>query len=634
MHKKMARGIHLYLFFFLCIIFVADASIASRYLPLNFGWWEYYAYLEEKGLILYKDISLQFPPLHIKIVGLLTKIAGGNIHTEAQIGILYHLLSFAPVFFWLNNRFRVRATYYGLVLCYLMGFYYDRTYIVRDYQTTVFLLSGMVFYLFSIEEKCTARPLLLSFLIGFFCALLALTKQNLGLILMATSILWWVIKYSIYSLRLHATIIVSLFGFSLPVFLSIYQYGEFFLKCVLGADGKGSPDAFLIRFITDKDIRLDLFISLAIVATYYILKYIINLSGEKQRIFSIQGAIGIPVLCLLLMAKFDIQRSVIIFSLSGLAYDFIKNYISLQRSRTVRYEPILMLALTYGATNAAGLSISNMMIPVSYYFVRYIKVYLKIYRLREIPLAIIASLIFSLSLKLRSAQPLYNWWGVNQGSRAASIYKPAGEELEGFLVDSNQESIYKNINSYKDDVLRNKSIFAYPNIPFVYMILNATMLTDTPVYWFDVTSEKKGVEAIQILDRSPPDIIFWYKPAQEAYIEHFKLRKTNDAMTLIDKWIIDSFISGDYRIESIDRSISLDPLDIYAGGSKRVADIFFNQSHHSITDTLGCMIKGQSSLMIDAECINETSMDRFAKTNKLIRLNNKDATLYILRKNH
>jgi len=343
--------------------------------------------------------------------------------------------------------------------------------------------------------------------------------------------------------------------------------GPDWISSYLSNHSKGNIFLVLTRFIGSADCR-KLLISFILLAVLFYLfpKY-------KKNYFSFLEKISLPILffeinesflfraCLYLMISFWLKTPLpyIIFAIAlfRLLYiAFVDTSINDSRSRSNWYRLgwIPLLALAYCGTHTAGYNFSSMQLIIAAVLADFTDRFLPASNDdRPINLAItkLSVLLSLVVIAIKIFGNIYNWWGVTQKNILNADQPIPFVQLDGFRVDKQTSEFYKELLKYKKILKNDDQIFAYPSIPIVYLLLNKIPQTKFPVLWFDVSDSKNASEVIRQLEVSNPALIFWLKPPQFVYNEHFKLRKTTSLLAAIDDWVILQLISKQFKVDTI-----------------------------------------------------------------------------------
>ena len=142
------------------------------------GWWEYYALLIEHGSDPYVTDGLKITPLHAILTRMLQSVWGSNMLILRDIFSFIHLAQIAIILYWTRAFNSTLAAIFAVSLTTTLVIQ-GEAYISKDYHTTLALFLSLL--LISTEKAWASGRHLWTFLNAALCALLFLTKQNVGL---------------------------------------------------------------------------------------------------------------------------------------------------------------------------------------------------------------------------------------------------------------------------------------------------------------------------------------------------------------------------------------------------------------------------------------------------------------------
>jgi hypothetical protein len=208
--------------------------------------------------------------------------------------------------------------------------------------------------------------------------------------------------------------------------------------------------------------------------------------------------------------------------------------------------------LVYSGTHTAGYNFTSMYLILAAMFSDLIfkhrdKLYLFKKDINIIFLGICLTSIFTI-IKLNG--PMYDWWGLRQEGATEAKYSLPFNELKGFRVDNSTADFFGKISQYGNTIKQEDSIFAYPSIPIVYLLLNKLPIINYPVLWFDVSEQSQSISIIKKLEFEKPNIIFWLKPPDFVYSGHANLRRLPSLIYFVDDWILKQIILKNYKMDS------------------------------------------------------------------------------------
>lgn len=563
-----------YLLLIILLISGIDISLLSWYFPPTEGWWETFAWLNLNGKKMYEDIYISHPPLHILLTQLEIHLVGINFFLLRLFGVVINAITSLLIYLWLLKITTPKAAFTGTFISIILTIFLNSAYIVRDYHTTVLFFEALALFgttfIFGNKKQ---HKLIGILLIGIGCGGLILTKQNIGLFFTLAI----VITFSIYQLN-QPNIIKGFFSIIflllniciLPLLIS-YFYGLGWISSYIGNESKGSSLLILLRFIIDPGLRTIAYVSIISIVLFHRkiinrsnISKILNLLNFKLKINKFL-ILGIKLFILLIIMKFNhIDKYNLLFVAAicfivcrGTRYSF-HHQVKRNQDIWIKYGWIILISLAYSGTNTVGYNFVSMQLLIAI-LIAYLLVDLSsfinfILRSKFKIKFLIVALMCLISSTILTAQklngPIYNWWGLRQEGVTSELQQIDLPELKGLKLDKPTFDFFNFIKEQKQE-LNNKTIFAYPSIPIVYLLSNKKPTTRFPLLWFDVTSQKQSLEILESLNNNPPDYVYWLKPAKYVYDGHEKLKGMRSPVNDIDNWFIQEIKNGSYLINKI-----------------------------------------------------------------------------------
>ena len=246
--------------------------------PVTEGWWETYAWLGGDTYDYYSNLELKFPPLYTIIIKHLYQITNANIiYIRLIIGVI-SLATTIMMYKWLQLFYNNISAALGVLIATLFVIN-NNVYLVKDYHTVVSFFVCIVLYTINkaVNSETKYRSSIMYFLCGISCALLFLTKQNLG-IFVSLGALIFCIKSNEYSKQQNyktvcSNIIYATLGTLLPI-AYLYKIIPNMFGFMLNNDSKGSLMVLLFIFLIDKHLLLYIILAVMYIICFLIIKYI------------------------------------------------------------------------------------------------------------------------------------------------------------------------------------------------------------------------------------------------------------------------------------------------------------------------------------------------------------------------
>jgi hypothetical protein len=157
----------------------------------------------------------------------------------------------------------------------------------------------------------------------------------------------------------------------------------------------------------------------------------------------------------------------------------------------------------------------------------------------------------TLAVVLKMAGPMYDWWGLREGGFLDASYPLPFDELRGFRVSRQTADLFGELFRYRTILRAEDAVFAYPDIPIVYLLLDKRPPVRLPTLWFDVSDASQLQDVVSDLERAKPEVIFWLKPPNFVYSGHAELRRLPSLMGGVDEWIYEKISSKEYHVEYV-----------------------------------------------------------------------------------
>lgn len=535
----------------LTFVFALDISISRSVLPLTEGWWEYYAFLVNEGLKPYLDFELRLPPLYVYFISILIDFFDRDFLSMRIVMSALHLVSAWVTYLWLRKLVDVPSATFGVAVS--VGLVMSNTvYLAKDYHTIVALFVIFVVYFTELNWELDSKYILSNlFFASFFSACLLLVKQNVG-VLVFLSVLIRVFYDSDFKRRpLYCMfhVFFVLLVVVLVLLLFTYFIDANWMAAYSGNESKGGLFTVATRFITSKYcIVIELLAFLFVAASGFLLKYSSTPFFEKWRktiYYSIFALFAFSLLASRYLDFFVLSITLAWLVVRFFVFRRIDDEIASKRKISQLF---VMLAIAYAGTNTAGYNFVSLEVLVALFSAEFFFVLNSFGVLNRRYVNFLPLVFFLFSVSAKASSVGYNWWGYQSGGLGFGYDKQKApfDEFDGITTDKQTVAMFRAIQQVAND-LNGDSVFAYPSIPIVYLLLRQ-MPIGSPVLWFDVASGKDGLNTVSALNKHKPKYIFWLLPPNQVYFGHYKLRKADPAMLDVDGWLFESVMTGKYNI--------------------------------------------------------------------------------------
>ncbi|MDD2828645.1 MAG: hypothetical protein PHW18_03610 [Sulfuricurvum sp.] len=511
------------------------------FFPPTEGWWQTYGFLLNKGLTPYIDFHMAFPPLFIYFNALLLKITDYYV-IYRLIGVIEIFIIFFLIIKVLRNFYHQKIAYYtAFFAIYLMMNLY--LFIPNDYHTFVNLLTilSLYFYVQYRNENKPIMQLVYMVCLGLSLNGLLFVKQNVGLIFSLAILLIFFIEIFrknylpfIYYLLIY---IGAFANVSIWMGLSLQE----FVNITLQNDSKGSLVNIIFNFILNETNRKYFYSSLVMSFLFLITKKY----RYRDMLFKI-----ILFISILIIVKhiFDHQSNIIQYIIiATIAFLWIKLF-SL-RQDIQNYDLLLIFfSLVYANTLTADITMIYLFIIAAFFIAEVLLYYRRIlaYHTFKIMILFLISIVLIAHLKDKAKHP-YHWWG-NQSNVKEAQYSLPYEQLKYLYVDKATFLLFKDVKEAIDRHSVGDDIYLFPNIPIFYQLHNKRPLTENPVQWFDVITNKNMKNEILKVEKQEPKIVIILTPTALAYTVHTKIKKSPQLQSEIPRYFNSMVLAGNYKL--------------------------------------------------------------------------------------
>jgi hypothetical protein len=536
--------------------------IWNKYLPIQEGWFHYYAKLMLDGKIPYKDFYLFLQPLYPLEFVVIEKYFSTDLITGRILGLGERLILLIIVFFWLRRLFGSRAAFLATVTS--MAVYASNTtdVIYSYYQSAlIFTLLSGYFALHYLDDPRKGRQYLLV-LSGMAASVTFFYKQSSGL-LETVAILAVVcivaLKKSSRKEALWASA-VYLVGWLIPFAIIVYwlihiDAFPFYFQQVFrgGASSKGSLASILFGFweraFQRRYIYFFLAVSVPLLVSYRYKLLTVSSSWVEQTdenrgtdtekslfllfLVCVVGFLG-PYLSHRIFQRLSSSVDGYFFKLSVVHVVFYAliiwyAYLLLKvlRRKSDAVNPALFLIMTISLTwmYSHGMSFTleeHAIVPslgliVGFAFSRMESPYPKTLK------AVLIGFCFLL-IALSAVQRYtwtYSWWGWTEQTVYHEKVTPRLELLKGFSLSSRTEEFFTDVTEeIRSHTTPTDHIYTFPHIPIFNYLTNRDSNTLAAVHYFDVCPDSVAAEDAKRLLADPPAAIVYMNLPEEVWKFH------------------------------------------------------------------------------------------------------------------
>lgn len=538
------------------------------FLPLTEGWFSAYAHLILVGKVPYRDFYLFLTPFYPMALAGLTWLFGESFLMLRFVGVIISVGIALLLYLILAKRFSPpSAMLAAIVACT----YYESgvAYIPYDFTQVLTLLTLASTWML-VQIACTqsdhkslswnTRTIYRFLLAGLFASLAFLTKQSNGAfvaVAAACCCIYLVLPSGKNAWRLIAAFCL---GGLLPIIVVVSwllnenALASFWSQIFGGAlAAKGSLSHILVSWLGGllTPVYLAQIETIGkytgmLIITSVIINFLLNkldrhIVKDRADIILISGFTIISIIVMAVAYSDSWARSGQIIGL-GLQ---VNNYIIpiatsvsgfllllgvlgcfFKRLRLVLSPPfiivgIMAIGMIWGNGTSAGLSEISVFTMVGIIIAALFDY--KVFRYTGFLSAILLSVVLLFTFSSRKFEAPYAWWGVSEPDVREAIYSPVPPITHGIKVSLTTAEDIDDLSKSINTGVKGGDIFAFPNIPLVYLLGNRWPHSKVVVPWFDFLPDLPAkAEAVRLL-ANPPDTIVNLNLPDVAWDAHERL---------------------------------------------------------------------------------------------------------------
>ncbi len=614
--------------------------------PITEGWWETYAWLSKTENI-YDDFHLALPPLYTNIISIILEFTNNLINVRWILLVIYFINVYL-IYYLCKKISNSSFAIIGVFVSQILIINNNPVWLSKDYHTLVSLLvTAFVILLYSLILN-PKKYILYSLILGVVNALIILTKQNIALVCVMSTVATIIINKG--PSRIIDIKSIAAYFSSIIATLSTYSsiLGWSWINVYLNNDSKGEASTVLFRFIKDRGTSSISWGVVAIFLLYLIFRHLyshnknlfINIKNNLNRIIievnkylffnnRLCGYLILIFICLLIFQR----NKTTVFYIVMLAYLCINLYKYIVDSGDDKFKllSITFIMLAYAGTMTAGYNTVSLELLIAVFVTIFLISFSGIFNISQFSITLI---ILILSIGLFNSRKLnnssYDWWGYSTGTVRDSIYHSTNPKLQGISLDSATKEIVDATDFVMSNSKLTDTIFAYPSIPVFYWLYEKRPIVKNIVQWFDVMPSAYTDGVINDLEMTPPKFIFWLKPPSFVYEGHLMMKKTQLPMNIIDDHIYNQIDKGNYRV------IKSIPINHESGVNK--SNDFKRFSKNPINYEFlckSCINDDLNQMLARGKIINYTKNNDYSNNNYIdIKFKNKyEASVFISKYN-
>lgn len=489
----------------------------------------------------YKDFNLAFPPLFVYFNYALFQF-WNNFVFYRLIGIVEILIIFLLLTKILSNfyfrKISLVAAFIGVTL--MMNIY---LFIPNDYHVfaNLLTLAGIFFYLEFSNAQSNGKRLLYLYATALLLTALLLTKQNIGALLIFAILVVLLYGDFMNRSRYVAHYLIALALFFLIQSALMHLSPDQFLALTLKNDAKGSVGSILFNFALNELNRKYIFIAVSLTLLLSFIKLRLKSSIHQ---WPFHAVVAITILALAYWHHTPFITLLIISTLSFLIIEFSK-----RGESKLRYGlPFIFLCLIYANTFTSDITMMYLFSATAFLIAEIIFLIESNYsqKIFIISCTLFVSTFFVSHMREKFYLP-YEWWGAQSSVNKATHHLPY-DALKFISVDKSTSTFFATVKSAIDTYSHGDDIYLFPRIPIFYELHNKLPLTQNPVQWFDVISQKNMEDELREIKQAQPALVIMLTSSAAAYAIHEKLKHQPQIQSMVADYFDSEVSKGKYQL--------------------------------------------------------------------------------------
>ena len=551
------------------IIGFYNVLFAFSFLPLTEGWFTAYAHQILDGRMPYRDFYLYLTPFYPMAIAAIVGVLGDSFFVFRVIGVFIIIAIAILLYLVLTKNFSPASSMVASIaacIYYQSGVAhipYDFTQVLTLFTlASTWMLVEAETELQSLNiEYLSWRSLVIRqmFLVGTFASLAFLTKQSNGafiVIAVFLNCLYLVIPLKKWGWKLFISFSLGIMMPIMIMFIWLYQanaISAFYEQIFNGAlASKGSLGVVLFAWLKGllTPVYLEQMITvckltISLMVLSFIITKALGLKGKPSKnVFpKLISLVIFAFLCTVAIVAsffdslffanqlrefgFQLNNYIIPVATSLSAMLLVLGGISCFIPLVKKIVPpqiiilgIMSVGMIWGNGTSAGLSEIGVFTMFALILVGIMEFYLFRYVGHTIALLLIIVFIFTFSS--RKFESPYAWWGVTEPSVHQANYLSRTPITRGIRMS---QTTADNIDELADALSKGSQgdIFAFPNIPFVYLIVDRYPRSKVLIPWFDFLPDAPAISEGERLLKFPPATIVDLKLPSSSWEAHERL---------------------------------------------------------------------------------------------------------------
>ncbi len=540
------------IFFIVSICFFYNILFTFGSSPITEGWFLAIAHLINVGKTPYLDFNLYLPPLYPLIISWYSQVFGESFYSLRILGLLITTGIWCILFLLLRKKFTFGASI--LATATSMIFYesgvafisYDFTqFLILFFLCTTYMLYLAYEYQQNFPHEEQTKKLMYLFLAGLFSSLAFFIKQSNGaFVVLASLACVTIVVFQNKKNKFISFISFAIGGIfpALVILVWLIQNGALLLfwdQIFFGAvSAKGSINNILFAWfsrIFSPSFNKSLFLFLGVVALISLGHYALRrklldkleISDPNNLSFYQSAVFYVSILATIYLTYFyldlNILRSLIKFGwklerfiapisfctclfilITPFLLKFSPNLADSKKYGALTLVGIMSIGLIWGNGTSGGVGEMALFLPFSIFICLVLEIKSLKFLLTIIILMSCISLISYYS-DTKFKRPYY-WWGLQEENVRLAIKLSSIPLLANLKISHSAKNTTDELftATTKND---SGDIFAFPNIPIVYLLSNRWPNSRVLIQWFDFLPDHAAAEEAHRILVAPPQTI-------------------------------------------------------------------------------------------------------------------------------
>lgn len=552
----------------IAVLCVYNFIFAFSFFPVTEGWFTAYAHLILDGKIPYRDFYLYLTPFYSVLLSGFIYLFGESYFGLRLFGMIIMLMIGILLYQNLSRFFSPASSMFATIVACV---YYQSgvAHIPYDFTQvlTLFTLASTLMLILASEIVEGASPwkwkstaLGYLFFAGLFASLAFFTKQSNGaFVVLGASVSFFYVCIDLKKKDWSGLAAFAAGGLTPAIILLAWlahadALHAFWQQIFVGAmAAKGSGNQILFSWM--KGLMTPVFVvqmisivkwMLAIIIISLILqlaRYVIAVGKTKSLLVSIKIVVGILLSFAALWSAYTgfpassanwisfgtqvnnyiipVAVSVAIFLLVGGIVSCVIPRLNHLVNASLVVSGVMAVGMICGNGTSAGLS----EIGVFTMFALVLAALMDLRLFRYVGFFVALGLGFSLIVTFanKKFEHPYAWWGVKEPSVHLATHRA---QAPIFMWLRMSKETAENLDAISASLAKapfDGEIFAFPNIPFIYLLTNRWPDSKVIVPWFDFLPDEPARKEAERLLNKPPSVIVNVRLPEEAWTAHERL---------------------------------------------------------------------------------------------------------------